>query len=61
MTSNGIKSRKVEHFLATKDAKMCYREEFTLGSFEGCNVLVRDESMNEMIYEMQHILNCEYK
>ena len=27
----------------------------------GSNILVRNESMNEMIYEMNHILNCEYE
>ena len=30
-------------------------------SFVGSNFPVRNESMNEMIYEINHILNCGYE
>ena len=29
-------------------------------SFGGSNVTVMNESMDEMMYEMNHILNCAY-
>ena len=38
-----------------------YRCDVGSRSFLGSNVLVRNESMNEMIYEMNHILNCRYE